>query len=77
MTNRSNILVLSAVPLVLAACSSTSEKSSYVEPQRVGEVVSIQPDDEYVSRVEQMARSQGIQVRWINVPNKRVVANSQ
>jgi uncharacterized lipoprotein YajG len=79
MTNRSKILALSLAALTLAACTTTSEQSTYVEPQAVGQaaVVSIRPDAEYVSRVEQMARNQGIQVRWVNVPSKRIVAANQ
>lgn len=76
MTNRSRILALSISALALAACSSTAEKMGYAEPQRVGtQTASIQPDNEYVSRVEMMARKQGADVRWINVPTKRVAAS--
>jgi len=79
MQNRSKILALSlSLSLAvgaLAACSSTAEKSSYVAPQQVTQTASIQPDEEYISRVELMARKQGADVRWINVPTKRVATN--
>ena len=75
MQNRSRILVLSVATIALAACSSMQDKSTYVAPQPVSQTASIQPDEEYVSRVEMMARKQGADVRWINVPTKRVAAN--
>lgn len=77
MTNRSKILALSLASLALAACATTGEQSSYVAPQPAGQaaVVSIQPDGEYISRVELMARRQGADVRWVNLPTKRTVAS--
>ena len=39
------------------------------------QTASIQTDAEYVSRVEKMAMKQGADVRWINVPTKRVATN--
>ena len=75
MQTRSKILALSLVPVALAACASTQEATTYIEPQRVPEAGSIQPDMGYVSRVEQMARNQGIVVRWVNATNKRVASN--
>jgi hypothetical protein len=75
MQNRSRILTVSAIAITLAACTSTAEKTSYVAPQPVSQTASIQPDEEYVSRVEMMARKQGADVRWINVPTKRVATN--
>ena len=79
MKNRSRILSLSLASLALAACATTGEQASYIAPEPVGErvAVSIQPDEAYVSRVEMMARRQGADVRWINVPTKRVVATNQ
>ena len=80
MTNRSRILALSLASLALAACASTgSQTSTYVAPQAAAKtaVVSIRPNSEYMSRVELMARRQGADVRWVNVPTKRIVAASQ
>lgn len=75
MQNRSKILALSLATIALAACSSMQDKSAYVAPQPVSNAPTIQPDQEYVSRVEMMARRQGADVRWINVPTKRVATN--
>ena len=75
MQIRSKILALPLVSLALAACASTQETTTYIEPQRVPGAVTIQPDMEYVSRIEQMARNQGVVVRWVNAPDKRVASN--
>lgn len=53
----------------LVACASGQEKTTYVPPSHVGDYV---VDGVYVSNVEHAARSQGIQVTWVNVPVKRV-----
>ena len=75
MRNRSKTLALSLTVIALAGCSSTMEKASYMAPQQATETASIQPDEEYISRVEMMARKQGADVRWINVPTKRVATS--
>jgi hypothetical protein len=53
----------------LAACAGTQETSAYVAPGVVG---SYPTDNGYVSSVERIARRQGIQVTWVNVPVKHV-----
>lgn len=67
-----NVLRL-ALPIVLvgglAACASTSES-----PNRVGAAPpagSLGADEAYVARVEQIARTRNIDVRWINPPLRR------
>jgi hypothetical protein len=52
--------------LVLGGCSTMHDKSSMAQS-------SVSVDDQvYVARVEQAARDRGVQVRWINPPQKRV-----
>ena len=76
MQNRSKVLALALFALVLPACSSTQEKTTYVAPQPVNEqAVLIQPDQEYVTRIERMARSEGADVHWVHVPTRRILAN--
>lgn len=53
----------------LSACAGGMEKSAYVSPGVVG---SYPADSGYVSSVERIARRQGIQVTWVNVPVKHV-----
>lgn len=56
----------------LSACAGTSERSgsNYVPPQRSPSI--IDDDDEYVARVEAIARRRGIDLVWVHVPRKRV-----
>jgi len=70
------IAVLSLSVLGLAACTSSMDKSAYVEPDRVmdpGEV-RIERDAAYIDYVERTARRRGIYVQWVNPPTKRLVA---
>jgi len=70
------IAVLSLSVLGLSACTSSMDKSAYVEPARVmnpGEV-RIERDAAYIAYVERTARRRGIQVQWVNPPTKRVAA---
>lgn len=62
--------VASLVLLLLAGCASTDERSaSRMSLRQANEV----PDarDEYVARVEAIARRRGILVQWINLPPRR------
>ncbi|GAB3388893.1 hypothetical protein [Lysobacter fragariae] len=54
--------------LMLSACASMEEKSANVQPRKVSSVL----DDNYVTRVETIARRRGIQVVWVNPPQKSV-----
>jgi hypothetical protein len=68
--------VLSLSVLGLAACASTDNRSTYVEPARVSnpDEVRIVKDDAYISYVERQARRRGIYVQWVNMPTKRVAS---
>lgn len=73
------ITALSLSVLGLVACTSSMDKSAYVEPARVmkpGEV-RIDRDAEYIAYVERTARRRGIYVQWVNPPTKRIVAEQQ
>jgi hypothetical protein len=76
MTNRSNILVLSAVPLVLAACSSMQEKPTYAAAESPAiDSYDANIDQTYVANVEYIAKQRGVEVHWVNPPTKRVASN--
>lgn len=63
----------------LVACTSSMDKSTYVEPARVmqpGEV-RVERDAAYIAYVERTARRRGILVQWVNPPTKRIVAAQQ
>jgi hypothetical protein len=64
--------MLSLTVMGLSACAGTSERSgsNYVPPQRAPSI--IDDDDEYVARVEAIARRRGIDLVWVHVPRKRV-----
>lgn len=53
----------------LAACAGTQERTTQASPGVVG---SYPVDRGYVSNIERMARAQGIEVTWVNVPVKRL-----
>ncbi|HET7127178.1 MAG TPA: hypothetical protein VFI26_08830 [Lysobacter sp.] len=75
MTNRSKILALSVVAIALSACSGMQEKSTYAAESRViapdGQVV----DASYVANVDYLAKQRGVEVRWVNMPTKRVATS--
>lgn len=61
--------ILAASLLVgLAGCATTGESS-----QARATPAMMQTDGAYVARVEQLARTRGIAVTWVNPPEKRVV----
>lgn len=66
--------VLSLSVLGLAACAGMQERSdsTYVAPQRAPSL--LDDDHAYVTRVESIARRRGIQVVWVHVPRKHLVA---
>jgi len=51
------------------------EKSTYAAESRVvgpdGQAV----DEAYVANVDYIARQRGVEVRWVNMPTKRVATN--
>lgn len=60
------------LPLALAACATTGERSSQNAPAAGSSVAVIQQDAEYVNAVETIARRRGIGVQWVNPPTRRV-----
>lgn len=72
------IAVLSLSVLGLAACAGTQTKSSYAEPSVSRHAVAgISRDDHYVSAVERLAQRRGIEVVWVNPPDRRTMGGHQ
>ena len=69
-----SIAALSLSVLGLAACTSSMDKSAYVEPARVVNPGEVRIDEEYMAYVERTARRRGIDVQWVHPPTKRVAA---
>lgn len=69
------IAVLSLSVLGLAACAGTHERSgsAFVAPQRAPSVMD--NDEAYIAAVERIARRRGIEVVWVNLPRKQLVAS--
>jgi type IV pilus biogenesis protein CpaD/CtpE len=68
-------VVLSFCVLGLAACASHEQTAAYVEPAAVGgqaQVDRIEVDRAYISKVERVALRRGIDVHWVNAPNRRI-----
>ena len=66
-------LVLSAC--ALAACASTSPRvtsapATEMRTQPVSPLLS-RADDDYIARINRDARRRGLQVQWINPPQRR------
>jgi hypothetical protein len=64
--------VLFASGLLLVACASTAEQSSYTSPQKAYVQTRIEADEAYISQVEATARRRGVGVTWVNPPKKIV-----
>lgn len=62
-THLASVLVVSAV--VLAGCASQDKTARATVPHDVD-------DTAYVAQVEHSARDRGVEVRWVNPPQKRV-----
>ncbi|ALN90488.1 MULTISPECIES: hypothetical protein [Lysobacter] len=72
MNALSRTVVLSLSILGLAACAGTQSKSTYVEPSMSNhQIAGMSRDDRYVSAVERLARKRGIEVMWVNPPDRR------
>lgn len=68
------IAVLSLSVLGLAACAGMHEKSdsAFVAPQRAPTIMD--NDEAYIAAVERIARRRGIEIVWVNLPRKQLVA---
>lgn len=62
-THLASVLVVSVV--VLAGCASQDKTARATTPHDVD-------DAAYVAQVEHSARDRGVEVRWVNPPQKRV-----
>lgn len=62
------IIILALCAAGLAACAASQDRTAYTQPEQVG---NHPVDSGYVSNIERMARAQGIEVTWVNVPVKR------
>jgi uncharacterized protein YcfL len=60
-----SLIVIAAVALLLAGCASTGTppvaKSDHL----------LRHDSVYIAKVEQIARSRGVEVHWVNPPRER------
>lgn len=54
--------------LMLGGCSTMHEKSAVVQPRDVD-------DAAYIARVERVARTRGVSVRWVNPPQKHITGD--
>ncbi|MGJ7903585.1 hypothetical protein [Lysobacter sp. 1R34A] len=74
----SRIAVLSLSVLGLAACAGTHTKTSYAEPSVSKHAIAgMSRDERYVSAVERVAKRRGIEVVWINPPDRSRIASQQ
>ncbi len=75
MNTSARLVVLSLSVLGLAACASSHPvaRAPQAEPLRPDEV-RIERDQAYIAYVERMARRRGMNVQWVNPPNRRVAA---
>lgn len=67
------VAVLSASGLMLVACASTAEQSSYTSQSEKAYVQTrIETDRAYMSRIEAQALRRGVGITWVNPPKKIV-----
>lgn len=66
--------VLSLSVLGLAACAGMHERSdsAFVAPQRAPSIMD--SDEAYMATVERIARRRGIEIVWVNLPRRQMVA---
>ena len=60
--------------LLLTACASTPKEAAAPQPATSSPVSvhTISKDEAYIAYVERTARRRGIQVMWVNPPDKRL-----
>ncbi|BAV98956.1 hypothetical protein [Lysobacter enzymogenes] len=77
--------VLSLSVCVLAACAGHQSKSAYVAPADPSlpatlskhQIEGMDRDNAYVSAVERLALRRGIEVKWVNPPDRRRLADTE
>jgi len=70
---------------VLAACAGHQSKSAYAAPSDPSppaplskhQVEGMNRDSAYVSAVERLALRRGIEVKWVNPPDRRRLADTE
>lgn len=66
---RVRMAVLSVAAVLLAACATTSEQTSYApQTQKVRPQTHTSNDEAYMARVEAQARRRGVDVTWVHPP---------
>ncbi|MGO1068588.1 hypothetical protein [Lysobacter sp. CA199] len=71
------VAVLSLSILGLAACAGTPTKTAYAAPGLSKHAIEgMDRDSQYVSAVERVARRRGIDVVWVNPPDRRKLART-
>lgn len=63
------LMVLMLASASIAGCASMQKESTYAPQVKPTSVVQ---DDQYVAKVEQLAKRRGVGVVWVNPPKKRV-----
>lgn len=63
------LMVLMLASASIAGCASLQKESAYAPQVKPTSVVQ---DDQYVAKVEQLAKRRGVGVVWVNPPKKRV-----
>lgn len=85
--NALRTVVVSLSVCVLAACAGHQTKSASLAPAASAEadsaslsrhrVDAMSRDSAYVSAVERLALRRGIEVKWVNPPDRRKLADTQ
>lgn len=69
--------VVSLSMLGLAACAGPHTKTTRAEPaMSPHQIAGMDRDSYYVSAVERLARRRGIDVKWVNPPDRRKLAGT-
>lgn len=64
----SSILSLSVMGLAACASMGTRSATAYVAPPPASATMDV--DEAYIARVQQIARRRGVDVVWVNIPLK-------
>jgi ABC-type sugar transport system substrate-binding protein len=68
MNTRASLCIAACAALALAGCATQSNRIATAQPQASNPFA---VDGAYVTLVNQEARRRGVQVEWVNPPNKR------
>lgn len=70
MSRLASVCAVLALATSAAGCATTAESTAQV-PRAASGAHTIEQDYAYMQRVEDVARSRGIDVNWVNPPSKR------